>query len=80
MAVGLVGGADLDQSGSRGGDHVRQAEGAADLDELPARDDDLTALCQSIDDEEDGGGVVVDDHGRFGSGELAEEGLDVGVA
>ena len=40
-AAGAVGGADLDQPRARLRDHVGDAEAAADLDQLPARDDDL---------------------------------------
>ena len=52
---------------------VGHPEGAADLDQLAARDDRLAALRQRVQGEEDGGGVVVDDGGVLGAGQLDEE-------
>jgi hypothetical protein len=43
LEVGAVGGADLDQLRPGALHDVRHAEGAADLDQLAARDDDLLA-------------------------------------
>jgi len=63
---------------------VGHAEGAADLDQLAARDDDLAAApvhrCERGDGQQHGGGVVVDDRRRLGAGERAQQFLDEAVA
>ncbi len=78
--VGAVGGADLDQGGAALTHDVRDAEAAADLDELAARNHDLAVAGEGREHEEQGGGVVVDGHGGLGAGDAAQEGLDVLVA
>ena len=53
------------------GDDVGDAEAAADLDELAARDDDLVAGAgERRGGEQDGGGAVVDRERGLGAGEL----------
>ena len=71
--VGAVGGADLDDARPGPRHDVGHPEGAADLDQLAARDDRLAALRQRVQGEEHGGGVVVDDGGVLGAGQLDEE-------
>ena len=76
-----VGGPDLDEPRTRLRDHVRDAEAAADLDQLPARDDHVLAGARQR-----GGGqqrrarAVVDRERRLGAGQLAQQRLHVGVA
>ena len=73
--VRLVRGAHLDQLRAAGRHDLRQAEGAADLDQLPARDDDLPARGHRVEHEERGGGVVVDHRGGLRPGELLQQPL-----
>ncbi len=80
LAVRAVGGADLDQPGAGARHDVRHAEGAADLDQLAARDDRLAALGQRVEHEQHGGGIVVDDGGVLGAGQLAEKAAQMIVA
>jgi hypothetical protein len=51
------------------GEHVRDAEAVADLDQLAARDEHLAALGERGEREQDGRGVVVDDERRLGAGQ-----------
>ena len=69
MGVGTVCRADLDQAGAALAHHVGDAETAADLDCLTARDDDAATGGDGGEDEEDGGGAVVDDERRLGAGQ-----------
>ena len=48
LEMGAVGGADLDQPGAGAGHDVGHAEGAADLDQLAARDDRLAAVRPAL--------------------------------
>lgn len=80
VRVGAVGGAHFDQRGAGGGHHVGHAEGAADLDQFAARDDDLPAPGQRGDGEQHRGGVVVDHRRGFSAGEGAQELLDDRIA
>ena len=64
---------DLDQPRARAGEHVRDPEAVADLDQLAARDDDLAALRERGEREQHRGGVVVDDDRRLGAGEPAQQ-------
>ena len=61
--AGDVGGADLPEDSAADDQDFRDAEAAADLDELAARDDDLAALAQRPQRDHRGRGVVVDDRG-----------------
>ena len=71
---------DLDQPRARLGDHVRHAEAAADLDQLPARDDDLAARPgQRRGRQQRRARAVVDREARLGAGQLAQQRLDVRV-
>ena len=49
------------------GEHVGNPEAVADLDQLPARDDDLAPFGKSGQSEHHGRGVVVDDERRLGA-------------
>ena len=79
----VVGGAravrrpDLDQARARAGEHVRDPEAVADLDQLPARDDDLAALGERGEREQERGGVVVDDDRRLGAGQPPQQRSEV---
>ena len=76
-----VRGADLDQQRAGLSDHLRDAKAAADLDELPARDDDLAPRPrQCRGGQEHGGGAVVDREPGLRAGHLAQQTLDVRVA
>ena len=63
-----VGRADFHQARRLGHD-LRQPEGAADFDELAARNDDFLVRGQRRQHEHGGGGVVVDHRGGFGAGQ-----------
>ena len=76
----LVGRADLDELGAARRHHLGQAERAADLDELPARDDHLAALGDRVEHDRGRGGVVVDDRGRLAAREPLQQPLDALVA
>ena len=80
LEMGAVGGADLDQPAAGAGHDVGDAEGAADLDELAARDDDLAAGGQRRQHQQHGGGVVVDRGRGLGAGQAMQPGRDVIVA
>ena len=58
------------------------AEAVADFDEFAAGDDDFAAVGERGQDEQDGGGAIVDDDGGFGAGQAFEEmrGVDVALA
>ncbi len=78
--MGAVGRADLDQGRAGGGHHLGHAEGAADLDELATRDQDLAVAGQRGDRQQHRGGVVVDHRRRLGAGQRAQQLLDQAVA
>ena len=59
---------------------VGDPELTTDLDELAARDDDLAAVGERLERQEDGGGVVVDDERVLRAGEAGEQPLHVTVA
>ena len=71
-----VGGADLDQPRSRPRHDLRHPEGAADLDQLTARNDGCAVRGQRIEHQEHCGRIVVDDDGVLGSCQLAHEAAD----
>ena len=78
--MGLVGGAHLPQDAAALHHDIRDAEGAADLHQLPPGGHHLAALAHGGKDQQDGGGVVVDHHGALRAGDAAEQGLGVAVA
>ncbi len=65
--------ADLDEPGPGAGEHVRDPEPVADLDQLAAGDDRLPPVRERGEGEEQRGGVVVEDDGVLGAREPAEE-------
>ena len=76
-----VRGPDLDQARAGLSDDLGDAEAAADLDELPARDDDLAPRPrQRRGGQQHGGGAVVDREPGLRAGHLAQQTLDVRVA
>ena len=70
----------LDQARAGAGEHVRNPEAVADLDQLPARDDDLAALGERGEGEQHRGGVVVDDDRRLGAREPPQQRREVILA
>ena len=79
--AGAVRRADLDQPRAGLGDHLGHPEAAADLDQLPARDDHLAAPAgQRRHGQQHRRGAVVDHQRRLGAGQLAQQPLDVVVA
>ena len=72
--------ADLDEPRTGACEDVRDPEAVADLDQLAARDDDVPALRQRGQGEEDCGGVVVDDERRFRACQPAQDRRDVILA
>ena len=78
--VRAIGGADLAQHGAAAPHDVGDAELAADLDQLAARDDDFLAVGQRLERQQHGGGVVVDDQRVLGAGEPPQQRLHVAVA
>ena len=70
--MGAVGGTHLHQLGAGARHDVRDAEGAADLDQLAPRDHHLLAACQAVEHQQHAGGIVVDDGGVFGAGQFAQ--------
>ena len=75
-----VRGPDLDQSRPGLSDDLGDAKAAADLDELPARDDDLAPRArQRRGGQQHGGRAVVDREPGLRAGDLAQQPLDVGV-
>ena len=78
--VGPIGGPDLDEAASGPAHDLREPERAADLDELAARDRNLAAEREGVENEQDGGRVVVHHGRRLGPGEPRDPPFDVGVS
>ena len=78
--VGAVGRADLHQRRAGLAHDVGDAEAAADLDGLAARDDDLSAVGDAGEREQQRRRVVVDHQRSLGAGEGGDETLDAAVA
>ena len=78
--AGAVRRADLDQARAARLEDVRNPERTADLDQFAAGKQDLAAGCQAGECESQRGGVVVDDQGRPGAGEGAQQVLDTSAA
>ena len=73
---GLIGGPHLHQPCAALGDHVGDAEAAADLHQLAARDDHLAAAGQGAERQQHCGGGVVHRQGGLGAGNLAQQRFD----
>ncbi len=58
---------DLDEPGTRAGEHIGDPEAVADLDQLAARDEHLAALGERGQSEHHGGSVVVHDERSLGA-------------
>ncbi len=80
FVVRAVGGAYLDQGGASAGHHIGDAEGAANLHQLAARDDDFFVQCHGGQHQQHGGGVVVDDGGSLGTCQAADQVFDQVIA
>ena len=74
-----VGGPDVDQPGARLGQDVGHPEAAADLDALAPSDEHVASDGEGGENQQHGSGVVVDDDGRLGPGESAEQAPDRGL-
>ena len=72
-----VGGADFAENGAALGHDVGNAESVADFDQLATRDDYFGALGESVENEKNGSGIVVDDDGRFRSGPLQGQSVNI---
>ncbi|GBD09904.1 hypothetical protein HRbin22_02166 [Candidatus Thermoflexus japonica] len=71
--MGPVRGADLDEARAALGHHLRDAESAADFDELAPGDQHPAPPSQGGEGEEHSRGVVVDHQGGLGPGQPAQE-------
>ena len=80
LRMGAVGGADFDHARARARHHVGHAEGAADLDQFAARDDDFALARQRGNAEQHGGRIVVDDSGGLRAGDGAQQVFDERIA
>ena len=78
--MGAVGGTDLAQPRAGALHDVGQAERAADLDQLAARDDRLAPGRQRVQCQHQRAGIVVDRERRLGAGQAHEPGGDMVVA
>ena len=78
--MGFIGRSDFAKLHPAGFHDVRHAKGASDLHQFAPRDDRLTALGQGGQGQKNCAGVVVDNRGGFGTGQAAEQLLDVTVA
>ena len=74
-----VGGADLAEHGAAAQHDVGDAELAADLDQLSPRDDDLSAVGERLERQQDGGRIVVDHQRVLGAGQPLQQRLHVAV-
>ena len=73
LQMGPVGGANFEELCAGTTHDLRHAECAADLDKLAARNNCSAALGQGVEDDEDRGGVIVDDGCVLGTGELPQQ-------
>ena len=71
-----IGRAHLFENRAASGHDLRDPEGAANLNQLAARDDHFLATRERVERQEDGRGVVINDRGRFGAGEIDEKLFD----
>ena len=74
--VRAIGRAHFFENRATPGHDLRNPERAANLNQLAARDDHFLAARERVQGQEDRGGVVVDDGGRFGTGEIDEKLFD----
>ena len=78
--VGTIRRAHLDQAHARLAQDLRHPEGAADLDQLAARDDHLAAARERREREQDGGGAVVEGERVLGARQQSQQLRDPGAA
>ncbi|MEY2627956.1 MAG: hypothetical protein RJB08_1715, partial [Actinomycetota bacterium] len=71
--TGFVRRSDIDEPCARLLDHLGNPESTADLDAFTARHGDVPIARKCRSDEQNGCGIVVDDHGVFGAGEFGEK-------
>ncbi len=77
--VCFIGRPDFAKDGAACLHHLGHAERAPDFDKLAARDDHFFAPGQGVEDDHGRRGVIIDDRGRLGSRQFAEDLADMGV-
>ncbi len=80
VETGAVRRADVDQSGTGLLHHVGDPERPADLDALAPADGNVASRAERGEDEQHGGGVVVDHHRRLGAAQPSEQLTDGALA
>ena len=80
LEVGLVRGADLAQLRAAPLHHVGHPEGAADLDQFAARNDDFLAPGDGVQAEQDRGRIVVHGRGGLDAGKAGQDAFDMDMA
>ena len=80
VRTGAVRRPDLDEARAGPGEHVRDAEPVADLDQLATRDEHLTSFRERREREQHRPRVVVDHDRGFGAGQAAEDPADMILA
>ena len=78
--MGAICGADFLKLHTGARHNVGHAERAANLNKFAAGHHGFAALCQAVEHEQDGGGVVVDDRRVLGTGEFANQSTQMIVA
>ena len=74
---GDIGGANFAERGPTDGEDFGEAEGAANLDQLSPGEEHFASTGECREGEDGGGGIVVDDEGGLGPGQLVEECLEL---
>ena len=75
-----VGGAHFDEARAALAQHIRNAKAAANLYQLPTRDDDLAPCCQRAEDDEHRRRVVVGHQRIFCPGQFSQQSAHMGMA
>ena len=71
--MGAVGGTDLPQAGASTRHHVGDAKGAADFNQFAAGHQHVAPICQAVQRQQDGRGVVVHDDRVLRAGQAADQ-------
>ena len=80
LEMRAIGRADFDEPGSGARHDLGHAKGAADLDQLAARNHGLAAMGERIERQQHGSSIVVDDGGVLGARQFAEQAAQVVIA
>src|SRR5688572_4652282 len=78
--LGPIGCTDLSERRPGLNEHIGDPKISTDLDQFPARDDDLAAICKYLEHEKRGRSAVVYNKGRFRPRQLHQKALDVRTA